>query len=119
MGGGRMSEILAIDANRSSLSFVHSTLKEAGHRVAAANDPAEALDALAHVRFDLVICPTSTNFRNEHPQWQLPASLGYQPLLLLIQGEPERETPHSVACLRRPFDAGALAAAVRDALGEQ
>lgn len=114
-----MSEILALDGDTNTLLFVQDALKGAGHRVAVVKDPKEALDALTHVRFDLVICPSDASIFDESPRWQLPAAVGYQPPLLLISVEAERESSFPVACVQRPFDASRLTAAVCHALRGQ
>jgi two-component system OmpR family response regulator len=54
-GSGRGGAIMIVDDDAATREAVYAVAREAGYRVARAASHAEALEALAHARFDLVL----------------------------------------------------------------
>jgi two-component system nitrogen regulation response regulator GlnG len=117
--GGR---ILVVDDDASVRSVVHEALSEGGHRVAGAATLEQALEALAHARFDLVLVDALQAPAGGDPsdRWavveRVRKQAGYAPVVIFTAYREEDFTGYAergfADLLLKPFDLDELLATV-------
>ncbi len=115
--------LLLVESDVEVREAVHDALRAAGYRVAVAADFTQAVDALARLRFDLVLADAGGTLSSDHGAdhdtilARIESLAGYAPVIILTTlGDPDdagftaRGFPD---LLRKPLDFDTLRLAVR------
>jgi signal transduction histidine kinase len=121
--GAANLRVLVCDDDDAVRSFVARALEEAGYAVEAVADGRTAVEAIRNGGHDVLVVDFAMQGMNGAEVVRQVRSLATPPALLMITGYADTEMlgdiGESVPVLRKPFEAAALLAAVRRALGSR